>query len=82
MPVFRYKSFEQAQQALWQYGTGREYYRQVSNLFDFYDKLRARTPSGIFKFESLEAFDKQKMAWIVDFAINRHSINRGQPLIS
>ena len=81
MPVIRYKSFEQAQEALWQYGTGRDYYRQVSNLFDFYDKVRTCAyPSGIFKYESIEAFDRQKISLMVDFAPKHKtvSINDGR----
>lgn len=69
MPVIRYRSFEQAREALWQYRTGSDYYRQIANLFDFYDRIRPRTyPSGIFKYESLETSDRQQMTWMLDFA--------------
>ena len=79
MPVIRYKSFEQAQEALWHYQTGREYYRQIANLFDFYDKLKSRPyPSGIFKYENLEAFDRQKAAWTVDFAPQHKIVSRNE----
>jgi hypothetical protein len=75
MPVIRYKSFEQAQEALWHYQTGGEYYRQIANLFDFYDKLNSRAyPSGIFKYKNIEAFDRQKAAWMIDLAPNRKTV--------
>ena len=72
MPVIRYKSFEQAQKALWHYQKGSEYYRLIENLFDFYDRLKPHPyPHGIFKYENLESFNRQKAEWTIYLASNR-----------
>lgn len=33
MPIYTYKSFEEAERALWNFNPDEEYYRQVSQLF-------------------------------------------------
>ena len=79
MPVIKYKSFEQAQEALWQYGTGKDYYRQIANLFDFCDRIRpCPYPSGIFRYESFEDFNTQKNERILDFAPKQKTRSRNE----
>jgi len=79
MPVIRYKSFEQAQKSLWYNGLGKDYYRQISNLFDFYDRIRpSANPSGIFKYESFEAFNTHKFELILDFALKHKTVLKNE----
>ncbi len=55
MPVYRYRSFEEAERALWCYAPDEEYYRRVSRLFAF--AFRLRTPvcrRGVFKYTGID----------------------------
>jgi hypothetical protein len=64
MPVYKYKTFEQADKALWNFNPDEEYYKQVAELWRFANKLSPITyPKGIFKFRSIEEANKQRQEW-------------------
>ncbi len=64
MPVFKYKTFEEAERALWNFHPDESYFRRVAELWDFADKLCPICyPRGIFKYKSIEEANKQREEW-------------------
>ena len=64
MPVYRYRSFEEAQQALWRFETGVGYYRMLAELFHLGRQLSPPAHrTGIFRFRSLEEANVQRRLW-------------------
>lgn len=62
MPVYRYRSFEEAQRALWRFETGVGYYRMLADLFHLGCKLSPPAhPAGIFRFRSMEEANAQPL---------------------
>ena len=63
MPVYRYSSFEEAQQALWRFETDAEYYRMLADLFRLGRRLAPpespARPVGVFRYRSLEEAEKK-----------------------
>ncbi|MFQ5631749.1 MAG: hypothetical protein ACE5I1_23500 [bacterium] len=61
MPVFKYKTFEEAERALWNFHPDEAYFKQVKELWNFANKINPITyPKGIFKFRSLEEANKHR----------------------
>ena len=61
MPVFKYKTYEEAEKALWNFNPGEKYYDRVSELWDFANELSSISyPQGIFKFKSIEEANKHR----------------------
>ena len=57
MPVIKYRSFEEAQEAMWCFWPTREYYRKLADLFEFSNQIFShfqRPLPGIFKYKSLD----------------------------
>lgn len=55
MPIYKYKSFEEAEQALWNFHPDETYFRKVADLWHLANKfLPFSYPKGIFKFQSME----------------------------
>jgi hypothetical protein len=53
--IHRYRSFEEAQRALWRFETDAEYYRMLADLFHLGRRLASSTrPAGVFRFHSIE----------------------------
>ena len=67
MPVIKYRSFEEAQKAMWCFSPTGEYYRKLADLFEFSNQIFShfqRPLQGIFKYKSLnqaKAKDKAKV---------------------
>ncbi len=63
MPVYRYRSFEEAQRALWRFETDTEYYRMLAELFRLGQRLAPSElhirPVGVFRYRSLEEAEKK-----------------------
>ena len=71
MPVYKYKTFEQAERALWNLHPDAAYYKIVAELWNFANKLRPmRYPRGIFKFRTMEEANKQREDLELEFAKN------------
>jgi hypothetical protein len=69
MPVYKYKTFEKAQKALWNFYPDAAYFKQVADLWDTADKLCPISyPRGIFKFKSINEADKQRKEWEIAHA--------------
>ncbi len=61
MPIYKYRSFEEAERALWNFNPDTEYYRQVSQLFDLAFRLSPlKNTPGIFKFKSIDDAGRER----------------------
>ena len=61
MPIFKYKTFDEAEKALWNFSPDEVYYQRVAELWDFANKLFPITyPKGIFKFKNIEEANKHR----------------------
>ncbi len=55
MPVYKFKTFEDAERALWTLNPDDEYYRRVRGLFEIAFRLAPpKCRRGIFRFSSIE----------------------------
>ena len=69
MPVYKYKTFEEAEKALWNFHPDKTYFKRVAELWNFANKLcPIRYPQGIFKYKSIEEANKQKDEWDLAYA--------------
>lgn len=61
MPVYKYKTFEEAERALWNFHPDEAYFKQVADLWEFANALNPiRYPCGIFKFKTIEEANKHR----------------------
>jgi len=58
VPIYRYRSFEEARRALWRFETDVEYYRLLADLFRLGRRLTPPesidSPVGVFRYQSME----------------------------
>jgi len=60
MPVQKFKTFEEAEKALWNFKPDDAYLARIAELWDFATKLNPISyPKGIFKFKTIEEANKQ-----------------------
>lgn len=72
MGIQKFESFEDAERALWCFEPDEQYYKRVRELFALASRLNPpRFPQGVFRYESLEAANKQKQEWILQNALNK-----------
>lgn len=64
MPVYKYNSFEEAEQALWNAAPPDErYFERVRQLWNLAEQInRIRYPRGIFKFTTIEEANAHREA--------------------
>jgi len=61
MPIYKYKTFAAAEQALWNFHPDKAYFKRLEELWDFADKLcPIHYPGGIFKFRTIEEANKHR----------------------
>jgi hypothetical protein len=61
MPVQKFKTFEEAEKALWNFKPDDAYLARVAELWDFANKLNPISyPKGIFKFKTIEEANKHR----------------------
>lgn len=64
MPVYKYKTFEEAERALWNFNPDEAYHDKVAQLWEFANRLCPITyPKGIFKYRSIEEANQQRYEW-------------------
>ena len=64
MPVYKYKTFEEAERALWNFNLDEAYFSRVAELWEFANTLCPITyPKGIFKYRSIEEANRQRYEW-------------------
>jgi hypothetical protein len=69
MPVYKYKTFEDAERALWNLNPDEAYFHRVAELWRFADHLCSMAyPQGIFKYRSIEEADNQRREWELAYA--------------
>jgi hypothetical protein len=69
MPIYKYKTFEEAERALWNFHPDETYFRKVADLWSFANRLSPISyPTGIFKFRSLEEANKHGDQWELEHA--------------
>lgn len=69
MPVYKYKTFEQAERALWNFQPDAAYYKKVAELWAFANRLRPiKYPRGIFKFRTIEEANRHRDEFELAFA--------------
>ena len=74
MPVQKFKTFEDAERALWNANPDSDYFKKLRAFFKLFSKLsKFSYPEGVFKFRSLEEAEEHKMNAIINSALN---INR------
>ena len=55
MPIYKYKTFEEADRALWHFHPDEAYFTKVADLWNFAGRLLPISyPKGICKFRSME----------------------------
>ena len=61
MPIQKFKTFQEAEKALFTFTPDKAYYKRVAALWDFADKLNPISwPKGIFKFKTIEDANKHR----------------------
>lgn len=69
MPIYKYKSFEQTERALWNFQPDAAYYKKVVALWAFANRLRPiKYPRGIFKFRTIEEANRHRDEFESEFA--------------
>jgi len=69
MPVYKYKTFEEAERALWNFHPDETYFNKVAELWSFANKLSPITyPKGIFKYRTIEEANKEREKWELNYA--------------
>ena len=69
MPVYKYKTFEDAERALWNFHPDEAYFNQVAELWRFAQRLCPITyPRGIFKYRSFQEANNQRYEWELAYA--------------
>jgi hypothetical protein len=55
MAIQKFKTFEEAERALWNFNPDEKYYQQVADLFRLMEKLHPlQNEKGVFKFRTFE----------------------------
>lgn len=63
MPVYKFKSFEEAERALWNFNPDAGYYRRVAGLFELAFRLSPpKCRRGVLAFHSLD--EAKNSAWL------------------
>ena len=76
MPIYKYKTFEEAERALWNFHPDEAYYEKVAELWEFANQLSPiNYPRGIFKFKSIEEANKHREEFELDYAKNLKNRN-------
>ena len=71
MPIYKYKTFQDAEKALWNLEPDENYYKHASELWEIANQLSPVTyPRGIFKFRNIEDANKHREEWEIKNAIN------------
>jgi hypothetical protein len=72
MTVTRFKSFEEAEKALWCLEPDEEYYHRLHRIYDLFGKMiRVDYPRGIHKYPDLDSANRQKAEWDVVISLKK-----------
>lgn len=74
MPVYKYRTLEEAQKALWNFHPDKAYFKQLAELWDTANKLcPMRCPKGVFKYRNIDKAHRQRQQWEIEQARDRLS---------
>lgn len=74
MPVFKFKTLEEAEKAFWNFHPDESYFRKVAQLWKFANKLSPLScRKGIFKYRTIEEANQERDEWELIRAKNLHS---------
>jgi hypothetical protein len=77
MPVYKYKTFEEAEQALWNFHSDEGHFERVKKLWNFANQIcPIRYPRGIFKFKTIEEANAHREAIELAHAKNLRKARR------
>jgi hypothetical protein len=85
MPVYKYRSFEEAERALWNFRPSEAYFQEVAELWRWADALcPMRYPRGVFKYRTFEEANRARDQWELAHAIEvqarmRSTIHKQEP---
>ena len=72
MTVQKFKTFEEAERALWNFNPDKEYFKKVSAFYALFSRLNKFSyPKGIYKFKTFEEAEEHKQKMIIEAAIKR-----------
>ncbi|NIU02164.1 MAG: hypothetical protein GWN01_15050 [Nitrosopumilaceae archaeon] len=64
MSIYKFRTFEDAEKALWNFHPDEGYYERLRDLWDFADRLNPiEYPKGIFKFKTLQEANEHREKW-------------------
>ncbi len=67
MPVFKYKTYQEARDALIVKNPDENYYRMLSDFYETFGKIfTKRFPHGVYNFKTIQEAQKQKEDWILN----------------
>ena len=70
MSLYKYKTFEEAEKALWNFHPDENYFKEVEELWEFANELSPiKYPSGIFKFHNIEEANKHRDQIEFEYAV-------------
>ncbi len=71
MPVYKYKTFEDAEKALWNFKPDEKYFKRIEGLFQLAGGISAvKYPKGIFKFKTIEKANRHREKIELEHAVN------------
>jgi len=79
MSIQKFKSFEEAEKALWTSNPDGAYFKKVREFYRLFAKLsKFSYPSGVYKFRSIEEAEQHKLNEIIKAAIKDREVDRGK----
>jgi hypothetical protein len=79
MGLQKFKSFQEAEQALWCYNPDEKYFKQVRELFKLANRLcPPNFPRGIFKYLTLEEANNAKEEWLLQNALKKRESRKNK----
>jgi len=80
MPVFKFRTYEEAEKAQWNFHPDEVYFLRVARLFEFAQKVNpVHYPRGIFKYRSIEDANRQSEEWLSEHCLKRNLSDSIEP---
>ncbi len=62
MPVQKFKSFDEASKALWNFNPGPDYYKKIARFYRLFTRIsKASITHGVFKFHNLQEAEEHRI---------------------
>ena len=74
MPVYKFRTFDEAKKSQWVFNTDDSYFNKVKELFEIAHHLNPiKYPKGIFYYKTLEQANEQRFYWEVEHALRKQN---------